>query len=61
MVIKEWRDEVKGREDKKCKWKGYWKRKKTEEKVNRRCGRGSQNNLIFKMEESQQLAVSSDV
>lgn len=32
-----------------------------EEEENRRCGRGNQNNLIFKMEESKQLALSSEV
>lgn len=61
MVAKEEKDKVKSSEEEKGKWKGYWKKKKTVEKVSRSCGRGSQINPIFKMEESKQLVLSSEV
>lgn len=61
MLTKEQREKVQGSGKEKDKWKGYWKRRKIEEKASRRCGRRSQNNLIFKMEESKQLALSSEV
>lgn len=61
IVAKEEKDKAKGSGEEKGKWKGYWKKKETVEKVSRSCGRGSQINPIFKMDESKQLALSSEV
>lgn len=55
MVAKEEKDKEKGSGEEKGKREGYWKKKKTVEKVSRSCERGSQINPIFKMEESKTI------
>ena len=59
MVTKKKTDKVRGSGEEKDNGKDIGRGGK--QKANRCHGRGSQNNLIFKMEESKQLALSSEV